>query len=566
MLTVERARYRVVVDEERPLATVEDARGRPVLELALAADLDTLSALDVTTAVRIRSVIGDTVVVETSGGPWRRKTIRLECARDELVVRTEIEGDGALTTVRLLGGRSTAWRRLGAGRVRSRSRGAGLFSPSPSLPERVVQSASASAVIEASGASSPARGHWFFTPPPFLFAFADATPQDTLPAGPWASLALATEPGAHTFTSLEYDALEDGFSLALEYEGETRVRGAFTAPAVVVRLDAADPYDAIATHTAWLRERSLVPTQIAEPADWWARPIFCGWGAQCASADPPETAPAESRASRYDEWLDLLERKGLVPGTIVIDDKWQRAYGTCEADETKWPDLARWIARRHERGQRVLLWWKAWDAEGLDPEQCIRTADGTVIAADPTNAAYEATLRASVRRLVGRDGYDADGLKIDFTGQTPSGPRLRRRGRLWGIELLHRLLEIVYDEVKRTKPDALVVTHTANPYFADVTDMVRLNDVMRLYDHRAGAPLVEHMVHRARVARAALPEHLIETDNWALPDRATWRAYVSRQRELGVPSLYYATHIDRSGEALDETDYALVRRAWGAAT
>jgi hypothetical protein len=29
-----------------------------------------------------------------------------------------------------------------------------------------------------------------------------------------------------------------------------------------------------------------------------------------------------------------------------------------------------------------------------------------------------------------------------------------------------------------------------------------------------------------------------------------------------VPSLYYATHLDLSGEALDEDDYAALRRVW----
>jgi len=33
----------------------------------------------------------------------------------------------------------------------------------------------------------------------------------------------------------------------------------------------------------------------------------------------------------------------------------------------------------------VLLWWKAWDPEGLPPELCIRNPDGTPVAFDPTN-------------------------------------------------------------------------------------------------------------------------------------------------------------------------------------
>ena len=52
------------------------------------------------------------------------------------------------------------------------------------------------------------------------------------------------------------------------------------------------------------------------------------------------------------------------------------------------------------------------------------------------------------------------------------------------------------------------------------------------------------------------------------------RGYVAadvRQRLLdvkaaiGVPSLYYASHLDATGEELDADDYAAVRRAWDAA-
>jgi hypothetical protein len=47
-----------------------------------------------------------------------------------------------------------------------------------------------------------------------------------------------------------------------------------------------------------------------------------------------------------------------------------------------------------------------------------------------------------------------------------------------------------------------------------------------------------------------------------MPNKAAWRAYTRLQPELGVPSLYYVTHIDSTGEALDAEDYALIRDAW----
>ena len=47
-----------------------------------------------------------------------------------------------------------------------------------------------------------------------------------------------------------------------------------------------------------------------------------------------------------------------------------------------------------------------------------------------------------------------------------------------------------------------------------------------------------------------------------MPNKAAWRAYTRLQPGLGVPSLYYVTHIDSTGEALEAEDYALIRDAW----
>jgi hypothetical protein len=291
--------------------------------------------------------------------------------------------------------------------------------------------------------------------------------------------------------------------------------------------------------------------------------MFCGWGAQChLSRVRREPASALATQESYDAFLAALERHGVVPGTIVIDDKWQAGYGTNEPDPAKWPDLKAWIAERHEQGQHVLLWWKAWDAEGLPAELCVRTPDGEAIGLDPEHPAARDALRGVIASMLSPDGLDADGLKVDFTARTPSGSALVHDGPSWGIALLHELLSVVYVETKRAKPDALVITHTPNPGFVDVTDMVRLNDMLRLDDPGPQPPVVPQMRYRAAVARAACPELLIDTDDWCVPDKQTWREFLEVKLELGVPSLYYATHLDWSGEELDGADYAALRRSW----
>jgi hypothetical protein len=259
-----------------------------------------------------------------------------------------------------------------------------------------------------------------------------------------------------------------------------------------------------------------------------------------------------------------LESEDLAPGTITIDDKWQAAYGTNEPDEAKWPDLRGWIDERHAKGQRVLLWWKAWDPEGLPPELCIRNPDGAPLALDPSNPAACEELRRVVLRMLSPDGLDGDGLKIDFTARTPSGRALTTHGSGWGIALLHRLLAVVYAAAKEAKADALIVTHTPHPSFADVTDMIRLNDMVLVDGHAPLPPVVPQMRYRADVVRAAMPDLPIDTDDWCVPNLATWRAFLDVKLDFGVPALYYNSHVDATGEAFEHQDYDALRRAWAS--
>jgi hypothetical protein len=207
-------------------------------------------------------------------------------------------------------------------------------------------------------------------------------------------------------------------------------------------------------------------------------------------------------------------------------------------------------------GQRVLLWWKAWDPEGLPPELCVRNRDGAPVALDPSNPQTRAYLAETMHRLLASDGLDADGLKIDFTARTPSGRGLSHHGPQWGVALLHLLLETVYEAAKAAKADALVITHTPHPAFVDVTDMIRLNDMT------AGTPVSAQMRERAALVRAACPGLLVDTDDWRVPNLEEWRAYLRLKPTLGVPALYYADGLDASGEEFEPADYALLRATW----
>jgi hypothetical protein len=557
-MTVERPTYRLVLAPDGRRAVLSRPDGEHWLTLSLLASFDRLGAPDETVSFTTR-VDGETIHIERVSTAWERAGVALTCGEESIEVHAWVEGEGELTDVHLLGGRAVHGPATGF--FRTGTSCAELFSAGPDDPGKLVRAAAEEVVLGVNGDGELGRGHWFFTPPPLFLAFRRDDDER------WLGLGLAAPVEEMGFVQAVHRGGDRAFHLVLEYEGQTTVSGRFDAPAVVLTPGLADPYAGIRAQRADLSRRGVAPEERAQerPA-WWSGAIFCGWGAQCAlSAGGAGPAPALATQENYDAFLGALAENGVVPPTVVIDDKWQLTYGRNEPDEAKWPDLRGWIAARHDEGRRVLLWWKAWDPEGLAPELCVRRPDGEPVAFDPTAPGAPDLLAEVMHELLSADGLDADGLKVDFTARTPSGSSLVKAGKTWGIALLHELLRVVYDGAKAAKPDALVITQTPHPSFGDVTDMVRLNDMLRLDDPGPLRPetVVPQMRHRAAVAAAALPDRLVDTDDWTVPDRATWRDYLEAKLELGVPSLYYATTFDLTGEPLEERDYATLRRVVG---
>jgi hypothetical protein len=591
--TVTAADYVLELRLPQHTAILADPDGRIWSRLSLFASVDRADLPDESYALSAPtgSTVDDHVVVEAASAStaWDAKTVVLRCFEDRVEVTARVTGTGTLGTVQLLGGRATL--PSGAcGTFRSSYDFASVFNPTPTEPVRVVRPAHAGVALGIVGDASPGRLHAVFSPPPLCLAFGREPVDDAtgVPAGGWLSLGVVAPVEDLTVTQVRYAPLDGGFLVELDYDGRTSVAGSFRTPALVLRR-VSDPWDALAVHRDDLVTRGFAPDRPATTAPgWWTEPIFCGWGAQCAAAPLPgqpsshpyllrdlgpatpppglPTAPDLARQDRYDGWLAGLAEHGVVPGTVVVDDRWQLHYGTAEPDPDRWPDLRAWIAGRHAAGQRVLLWWKAWDPGGLPAAECVTDPAGTPVAADPGSAAYRKRLASIVTTLLSPDGLDADGFKVDFTQRAPVGRGLRRpgapAGAPWGIAALHQLLATLYGAAKAAKADALVITHTPHPAFADVCDMVRLNDVLELDPDGRVVPAADQLAFRARVAAAALPHHPVDTDQWPIGDRAQWRAYVEEQARIGVPALYYADRVDRSGETLTTDDLALVAKTW----
>lgn len=544
--------YQLAFAKDRPYVSLDDASGNRLADLFPLSSVNSTQGCDDTTQVetwQVESQSEDEVVFSlvAYSNIWRKKVYRFRCKPERLSYEIEIEGEGHLAEVDYFGGYFSGQLRWGSGFFWSGQSFKQGFNPEPNSDEASTFSPGEMVSIDLMGVPLPGKAHWFFTPPPFFVA---------VEAGQgWLGMGVEAQPGDYRFTEYAYRGRRDAFHLSLAYEGYTRVQGHYRLPAIGFDFGA-DAYETLQKHVSFLN--MIKPGAQIHPL-WWYEPIFCGWGAQCSlSAGLAKGAAADySRQFLYEKFLCTLEESGVKPGVVVLDDKWQLKYGTNVVDENKWPDLRGFICNQHSQGNHVLLWLKAWDPEGLPPEECITNAAGVSIAADPTSPAYEMRLRAAVQVLLSSEGYGADGFKIDFTARTPSGPGMHVHDNLWGLELLRRYLEIVSSEARAVKHDALIMAHTPHPYLADLVDMIRLNDINK------DKNINQAMAIRAKVVRIACPDAIIDTDNWPIASRAAWRDYLAIQPELGVPSLYYTNCFDSSKEVLLPEDYQLIREVWG---
>lgn len=427
-----------------------------------------------------------------------------------------------------------------------------------------------------------------FVANPGLLAFAVSAN----PKSQWWALGLATAPGSHLFSELEYLGGED-FALNLNCWGAWEANELFSPPAVVL-THGSTAAQALEYYVGILRESGLVPRVRREEAPWWQRPIVCGWGHQCYQADlfrirSSRERPRDNAAYtlctevNYRDIAARLEAAELPYGTLAIDARWFLTGGLKNIDTGRWPDLPGFVDHLHRQGRKVLLWWGPWDAEGIPAEECVRwfpdrelhanrpgrlakfgtPTPGAKLGVDITLLRVRQRIREQIHYLLGDGpgGVNADGLKIDHQSATPGlyGMAFSAgSGKLFGIEAAHEIQHLIYTAAKEAKPDALIIGQSPNPYFVDVQDMLRLGDI---YAHRQDSVL-EEISFRAQMARIADPTALIDTDGWPLPSLAAWREYTAAQPQLGVPSLYYVSHLDTTGEALTKQHFALLRKIW----
>lgn len=376
----------------------------------------------------------------------------------------------------------------------------------------------------------------------------------------WFGIGLCARAGRYNFDGFSYRNVNARARFSVEVYGEKTENGEWTSPGIL-GCPGGDEWQVLRSWAAWHYRNGCRGTEQA-PARWWHGPLFCGWGEQAILKWKYHTDIFEAASqAAYTEMSEHLDGLGLHPSAIIIDDKWQKEYGTFLPDSDKWPDFAGFVRREHGKGRRVLLWYRCWSPEGLPAEECI-LKDGVPVAGDPTNPRYIERVRETVRILLSEEdgGFGCDGFKLDFADRVPVGEGLAAyESGVYGIELVKRLMALIYDAAKSVKPDALISASGCHPYFADVTDMARLHD----YDMRQRC-VVESMSWRAKLYRIMLPDALIDTDFPAFSGREESMKYLRFAPALGVPDLYRLSDTDEC--LLSDGDWAEVRSVWDAYT
>jgi len=478
----------------------------------------------------------------TRSSLWERKRYVVEVYPNAVVYRVLVTGKGRLGRVAYFtgGGPPEAWG--------SRYEVARYLVPAPggggsSLPEYH------------SSAQDGTVGLHYLAPPLLAFPFAVDSPESR-----WLAVGLAPRPGGYNLDHFSYHfhVVRTGGTrcyFSTDHLGYTAVDGEHEAAAIVLTAGG-DEFAALDAHAAWLYDHGGCARRDWRGSPrWWRGPLFCGWGEQC-NLRPDR--PLAAATQRDYEWMCArLDALRLQPSAVIIDDKWMSTYGEALPDPAKWPDLRGFVEAQHAKGRRVMLWFKAWNTEGLPVEECVNLWSQPC-GADPNAPAYRERMRRLMQTLLGdgEGGFNCDGFKVDFANVMPLGRNLRGTASAYGLELLKQWFTLFYESAKAAKPDCLVNASCAHPYFAEVVDQCRLHDYY--WGQRAAWTV---MSYRHRLSRAALPGVLIDTDGVASTHRETMD-YIRRCPELGVPDLYFLTGTPDFD--FTEDDFQVIRDVWAA--
>lgn len=362
---------------------------------------------------------------------------------------------------------------------------------------------------------------WFFSPAPLNLSF-------KTPAG-WFSMGLVELPDASVFAFQQK-------SLWLDFAWETmhhRIDAMHRFEPIVFTFNES-PWQAVGDYSAhlranWARENKN-PAIEAQPR-WWLHPLVATWGEQTVQQ---LTGDRSGFNDHWVRWYVQAQEQALddTTFTLIIDDKWARAYGDPHP-ASRFRELRSLIDWCHQRGHKVVLFWKAWKVEAGSIATSMNVIDGEYI--DATHAMFESYVDSCSEIIFGNgpEGLDADGLKIDylFLVRDPATAHYFDAAKGMGFKEVKRYLETFRQKARSYKADAMIMSSAIDPHFFNVQDMVRIHDD---WDNKT------RREKRARIIAEALPEKLINGDAADLSQQLASYHYVTSMI-YGIPNFQYLT-------------------------
>lgn len=346
----------------------------------------------------------------------------------------------------------------------------------------------------------------------------------------------------------------DDFSFLVESCGGNKVVSEYTMPRILITFPT-DEMDAVSLFRSKLIELGAHKPStkcFSELPAWWRNPLVCTYGDQLVE----HRVGTGIDEAWIEEFVDVTEREwGLDAFNLVIDDSWQYTHSFLPvADTSRFPNLRSLIDRLHERGHHVLLWvtpmfdkltngfkTRSEELEILSDTKLEPPLWGNYFEDKPGCVAIDYTadnarqfLREVCEQLLGsgEGQYNADGVKMDFMGllRDPEEAHYAHPERGMGHRELLLFYQMMHEEAKCVKPDAVIDCTVGDPRFEDVIDFNRLHDT------HCGTREKEI---RAELVVRACPALPIDSDGALMFNSWLATHYISAA-VYGIPSNYYA--------------------------
>lgn len=484
-----------------------------------------------------------TFIWTSSSSNWSKKEYIVRCFDSHFEYSIRLTGKGAVDTVNYFSGNLSA------------PDSGSLYEFDEGFTPNVTVSGQKQCYFHP-GCENMNEFAYLMVPPMFLYSFTVKGVEPKLTFG------LVAEKGEHNFTQFNYRTKYSvhmrRFWFWTDQSGHSVVDGVWETPRIIC-YTAESEKDAMVTYSNYYYSHGIAKAK--KPSEqkprWWYGPMACGWVEQ--DAYNRRYGDAWGACEKiYTHFADTLLGAGLKPQIMIIDDKWQKTYGSQYPNPDMFPDLRKFIDNNLEKNNiHTMLWFKLWDPEGLDDDMLMddpKTGNKTV---DPTNPKFRAELKKMLYHLLSSDEgcCNAYGLKLDYAFIQPVGREAKSYDGKYGVELYLEYIKYIYECVKEIKPEAIVNASPCHPLFAEYMDHARLHDYH--FDLRR---CYEEFRFRAECYSAALPNVLIDTDGAGFTSHRDTMRYMQLAPKLGIPDLYCFT--DMPSIKITETEWATVARVW----